>query len=243
VTNFGGRFNGESLSKLGLNLHAVIDIASLPPSIIQQLARFTNRLTHYSQLILIGHAGPQLWKCLQPLELHSQHPFDDYSQNHCQQFFEQRFSKDDFKLIFPSHSRADSQPSLIGLQQLGELVGWHGESPFKVGINAQWGSWFAYRAVVLTKSAYQPSPIKSNRTPCQSCANKTCIPACPADALKNHDLDLKRCIDYRKQTSSLCKDRCLARMACPIATDLQYSLAQIQYHYSQSMRVIESLSK
>ena len=43
----------------------------------------------------------------------------------------------------------DPGPLRTGLQQLGALVGWHQASRLMIGIDPEWGTWFAYRALVV----------------------------------------------------------------------------------------------
>ena len=48
----------------------------------------------------------------------------------------------------------------------------------QVGINQDWGSWFAYRVALLADTAtghQKPGTVLS----CQGCAGKPCIMACP----------------------------------------------------------------
>lgn len=236
------KFDSEELSLVGLNLQATINLKQLPSNLVNQLSSISDKLDHYCQLILIGHAGRLLWQKVKawqeskPSDAKSQHPIDDFSRIHVEDFFAQRFSSDDFELIFPL---SDENQTHIGLQTLGEMAGWHNTSPFAVGINQQWGSWFAYRAVVLIKSDYLSSEVASSPSPCLSCTHHICVQSCPADALVGNKLDLDRCISYRKVPDSRCKDRCIARMSCPVAGKHQYILEQIQYHYGRSLQTIE----
>jgi epoxyqueuosine reductase len=252
-------FNSKQLSLVGLNLQAVINIKDLPQELKLQLSKHTDYLSHYTQLILIGHGGKALWENVKAWQTLSnkanksgktdknnkvrENPIDCFSAEQTEKHFKQCFSSNDFELIFPfSKCLPNSGP--IGLQTLGELVGWHHTSPFRVGINHEWGSWFAYRAVVLAKSDYRvilkTDALKTD-SPCSSCDIKPCVSSCPPNALENGELSLQLCMDYRKLDNSLCKDRCIARMSCPVAPKEQYDLEQIQYHYSLSMKMIESI--
>jgi epoxyqueuosine reductase len=228
-------FDGTELSLAGLNLQAVINIKDCPSNIRQQLSAVTSNLSHYNQLILIGHAGQSLWDKVKASNFVSIDPIDVYSKHHTTEFFRQYFSEQDYEIVFPTKNQTS-----IGLQALGKIVGWHNESPFRVGINQKWGSWFAYRAVVLIKANYLTSAPMSDESPCNNCVEKPCIAACPANALVENSLDIVLCTGYRMQSDSQCKDRCIARMTCPIAKEHQYKLEQIGYHYSLSMKMIES---
>ena len=230
------KFEGKELSHLGLNLQAVINLKDLPPELNNQLALTSEKFNQYSQLILIGHAGQKLWQKLkrwQELNLSSktsEDPIDCFSKYHVEKYFNDRLNADDFEIIFPlSKPAQNTQQSFLNLQEIGQLVGWHHPSPFGVGINQQWGSWFAYRAVVLSKSDFQPTKPLNAMSPCQNCEKKPCIQACPADALDRESLNLDLCLSYRRKENSSCQERCIARMSCPVAKEHQYDLQQIKY--------------
>lgn len=229
------RFDGGDLSLVGLNLQAVINLKQLPSDLSGQLNATTDRFEHYSQLLLIGNGGSLLWQNVKSCKesFPSSHPIDDFSTLQVKDFLIKRFSSIDFEIIFPCVKH-----TFVDFQALGKIAGWHNPSPFGLGINQQWGSWFAYRAVVLLKSHYQTTEIDLSQSPCLSCQNRDCVQTCPANALSGDKLDLNRCIAYRKQPDSKCRDRCIARIACPIAEKNQYGLEQIQYHYGRSMETI-----
>ncbi|MET1256200.1 hypothetical protein [Aliikangiella maris] len=229
------------LSEKGLNLQALLDLDSIPTDIYQTLKSPTYELADYQQILIIGHAGRLLWQRLQQAVSSQalnpwchQHPIDEYSHQMLERFLNNH-QVEDFQLIYPGGT-------FSGLQQLGKVIGWHHSAPFRIGINQQWGSWFAYRAVALMKGRYDKkgSTImpSQNHSPCDTCETKICIQACPANALQNDALDLTRCLTYRQQPDSLCADRCIARMSCPVAPEHQYDISQINYHYIQSLRFI-----
>ena len=227
-------FNGKELTLAGLNLQAVIDIKNLPSKIERQLAAVSTNFSRYNQVVIIGHGGRELWQKIQESKITSDDPIDDYSKLHANEYFKKRFSDGDYEVVFPCSSQAP-----INLQALGKLVGWHNESPLRIGINKQWGSWFAYRAIVLVKSNYLIETIKTAQPPCHTCTSKACITECPANALIDNKLVLEKCRSYRLQEKSKCKDRCLARMKCPVAYENQYQLEQINYHYLNSYQYIK----
>jgi epoxyqueuosine reductase QueG len=110
-------------------------------------------------------------------------------------------------------------------------------------VNQVWGSWFAYRVVVLADTEFEPTSPLTAASPCHSCTEKPCLSACPAEALEHGDFSLKLCIDYRLREHSQCKAQCLARLACPIAPEHRYSMEQINYHYGRSMQTIEEYNR
>ncbi|MCF6192987.1 MAG: hypothetical protein L3J46_01485, partial [Kangiellaceae bacterium] len=110
-----------------------------------------------------------------------------------------------------------------------------------VGINSKWGTWFAYRVIILAKANFKINEPSSALSACKSCISKPCLSACPVSELDNDLIDINNCTEYRVNKASNCRNKCLARLACPIKKEHQYSDEQINYHYSLSMKMIERL--
>jgi len=221
------------LNEKGLNLQAVFNINELPEEIIKHLKTEHSTLEDYQQLILIGHGGNFLWQSMQQYPSGSTNPIDEYSIKTVNKWFTVNYPENNAKLIYPGKYT-------IALQTLGTLAGWHHVSPFMVGINTEWGSWYAYRAVLLTDTRFKVTQAIKSSSPCSACENKVCIEHCPPNACKSGSLNMDACIDYRKSKGSKCRETCLARINCPVASEHSYSEQQINYHYSVSMKTIET---
>ena len=163
--------------------------------------------------------------------LASPDPIDQFTHTQVTAWLERHHPTRRFHFVYPG-------ATLLGLQRLGTLAGWHHPSPFMVGIDSEWGSWFAYRAVVLTDTDLPPTTRREGASPCDTCAGRMCVSACPAGAL-TQGFNLTACMSYRLSPGSSCQDRCVARNSCPVGADHRYSDAQIRYHYGQSMKVIQ----
>ena len=165
-------FPADILNAAGLNRQFVFDLADLPEDIVAKLAPQAGE----RQLILFGHAGRRLWECVQASGIGGDDPIDDYSVRTVKRWFAEQLPGQRCRILFPGE-----QP--IGLQALGKLAGWHQPSPIMVGVDVEWGSWYAYRAVAIADTDFTPSPPLHERSPCPACAPRTCIATCPADAL------------------------------------------------------------
>ncbi len=229
-------FKPQFLTKRGLNLHCIFNIHELPASIIASLEAIHPALASYRQLILIGHGGRTLWESLQRHPQTSSNPVDDFTIDTLDQWRSTHYADNRFAILYPPHQSID-------LQALGKLAGWHHTSPFMVGINAKWGSWFAYRAVILTDTDFETTPAVNSHPPCDRCDHKACIQNCPANACAEGRLDSERCIQYRATANSLCRETCLARVSCPVADEHRYHDQQINYHYTVSMKMIEAYNQ
>ena len=240
-------FPKQLLDAAGLNRQAVFALAELPADIRASLEGIAP-LAGYRQLILIGHGGRRLWECVKASGIRSADPIDDFTVRTIAQCFTAHLPDNRYQLLYPSRHP-------LGLQQLGALAGWHHASPFRVGIDAEWGSWSAYRAVVLADTRFpvqapvdpRASPCFCGRStptsghPCHSCRTQDCIAACPAGALSDGQFKLERCLAYRKLANSVCRTTCQARLACPVGAEHRYTNEQISHSYRISLRMIEEL--
>jgi len=220
-------FRDPGLSAAGLNLQAVIAVEDLPDPLQAMLAAGAAG-SAIRTLVLFGNGGPGFWRayCAHPPA--SSHPVDAYSRAQVSAFMARRFAGVSFHFLYPGDHA-------VPLQTLGQWVGWHHDSPMRVGINDTWGLWYAYRALIGLEQAWPSSPRVLSRSPCTECVEKPCMAACPADALADARLRLNSCIDFRLQPASVCADQCLARWACPVAPEQRYDAAQVTYHYGHSL--------
>ena len=228
-------FPAATLASAGLNRYAILALDSLPADIVDSLQGITGDLSNFRQLILIGHGGRALWEGVQAANIRSADPIDDYTVKTIAHCFAAELPETAYQLIYPSQHP-------IGLQRLGELAGWHHASPFMVGIDSEWGSWSAYRAVLLTNSDFPLSGKVDRKHPCPTCIEKMCISHCPAQALNSGQLELQRCLNFRLQPDSPCQHSCLARVACPVGKQHAYSEAQMCHVYGTSLQWIRQQS-
>lgn len=231
--------NSPILNDVGLNCHAVFAIADLSEEVKTILFERCPQAKNYQQLILIGHAGTQFWQSLNQhvTDVATQaHPIDTFTIATVQQFLQTEHPSASYEIVYPG-------AYTVNLQDLGKLAGWHHASPFMVGVNMHFGSWFAYRALVLANTNLPITAAIRTASPCNSCEETPCTHACPPRALNDGKFNLKACLDYRLQEDSACKNTCLARRACPVAREHRYTDQQMQFHYGRSMKMIEIYAK
>jgi hypothetical protein len=225
-------FDNTLLNSVGLNRQAVLTIDDLPTELAASIRASCTSTHPYRQLILIGHAGRKLWQSLQESAIESEDPIDDFTIQTTRRWFAQCMERNNYEIIYPG-------VNAIGLQGLGKLAGWHHVTPFQVGIDREWGTWYAYRAVLVADTEFEPSRSIERVSPCETCVGKVCIDDCPGAALEGGQFDFGKCIKYRKRAGSLCKATCLARISCPVGRIHRYCDEQIFHTYSRSMQAIE----
>ncbi|WP_052761017.1 hypothetical protein [Sedimenticola thiotaurini] len=222
----------DQLRHAGLNLVAILDMECLPNAMADNLAASYKAESRPKRVILIGNGGRALWESIPDSRWQQTDPIDQYSYDAAEQFARRVAAGYSYQIIYPGDSP-------VPLQQLGSITGWHTPSPLGIGINPQWGLWFAYRAALLTDAPLpeivQPAPA----SPCSSCREKPCISLCPAGALAADSvIDMNRCARHRLTPRSNCANRCLARLGCPVAAEQRYTLEQIEYHYRLSLETL-----
>lgn len=228
--------DSAALTQRGLLLRGVLSTAALPAPLREALRSLDPTWLDYPQLIVFGHAGPLLWRALRvavPDLAATSDPVDAFSLDAVRAHLEGELGVTRWTALYPG-----SQP--VPLQELGALLGWHHPSPLRVGINATFGTWFAYRAAVVADSRLPLTelPTEPAASPCASCVEKPCLGACLGGALTTGTLALDRCVSFRALADSPCARRCPAREACPVAPAQRYDDEQIRYHYDVSLRMI-----
>ncbi len=219
------------LDRLGLNLHAVLDLAGLSAAVAARLPA-PESPANWRQLLLVGNAGPALWRTLQADRPAGDHPIDEFSVAVVERWFAAASGGGRSRRLYPGNGTVD-------LQALGRLAGWHRDSPLKIGIHPQWGSWFGYRVLLLTDTDWPAAVADAAASPCDRCAAAPCRSACPAGAVGEDGFDLERCVTHRSRHGSDCAHRCPAREACPVGVAQRYDEAQIRHSYGESLRAIE----
>lgn len=228
------------LFERGLLLRGVLAINTLPSGVRAAIDAAGPGLLDHRQLLVFGHAGPRMWRALreaQPEPWTSADPVDEFSLATVRAHLEDELGVSRWAPVYPG-------PALIPLQELGTLLGWHHPSPLLVGISEAFGTWFAYRAVVVADTDLPLTPPAGPSTsPCSTCVEKPCLSACLGVALTTGTLSLDRCTTFRVSEASPCALRCPAREACPIGAEHRYDADQIGYHYGASLATIRRMSR
>ena len=104
-------------------------------------------------------------------------------------------------------------------------------SPLGLNIHPTFGLWHAYRAALLFPVEFDLPRASTGAHPCESCALKPCLSACPVSAFDGKTYDVDGCGVHVNAGPNDCMDGgCLARRACPIGVQYQYAKPQAQFH-------------
>ncbi|CAN7331146.1 ferredoxin [Neorhizobium sp. LjRoot104] len=111
-------------------------------------------------------------------------------------------------------------------------------SPLGILIHPEFGLWHGYRGALGFPYAIENSPDGAEH-PCESCADKPCLSACPVNAVSLSGFDIPRCRAYLASDAgkATCMvSGCVARNACPVGARYRYPPKQLEFHMEALMR-------
>jgi len=129
-----------------------------------------------------------------------------------------------------------SGPPYLPFQQIALSTGQMFRSPLGVLIDPHYGLWHAFRGALafahkLDLSKLDLSKSEPNTSPCETCADKPCLSACPVGAFTQSGYNVPLCSDHLHAKSQTCTVQgCLARNACPVGAEHKYSPDQMRFY-------------
>ena len=106
------------------------------------------------------------------------------------------------------------------------------ESPLGILVHPDFGLWHAYRGALAFAGRVALPPRDERPRPCDDCAGKPCLSACPVGAFTGSSYDVPACVKHISTPAGAdCMDLgCRARRACPVGQDHAYVSAQARFH-------------
>lgn len=111
-------------------------------------------------------------------------------------------------------------------------------SPIGTLIHPDFGLWHAYRGALVFAEVIVLPPFTARPCPCETCQDKPCLSACPVRAFVSGRYDVNRCLDHLGGDDGVeCLHHgCLARRACPVGRQFEYSTEQARFHMGAFLR-------
>ena len=104
-------------------------------------------------------------------------------------------------------------------------------SPIGLLIHPRYGLWHSYRGALGLAEALAVGEPEASPSPCESCAGRWCLKACPVGAFSADGYDVAACAGHlRSAAGADCMEAgCLARRACPVGADQAYGPDQARF--------------
>ena len=177
-------------------------------------------------VILIGHAGSSIWPhfttWLKAQDTVPADPLDAWSK----EIVGAAAAAVGGHAVFPS-----DQPYHPFQQWAMQATGLK-PSPLGILIHPVYGLWHAYRGAILFDDLTLSHGVEKLSHPCDTCVEKPCLSACPANAFSDVGFAVASCRAYLESIEGRhCMDNgCAARGACPVGRDYAYIPEQVRFH-------------
>ena len=180
-------------------------------------------------LLLIGNAGPSMWRAFKAARPVGRDPLNHWTRQILSGIAES-FSA---TAIYPF----DGPPYAPFFSWAKRAEPVHA-SPLGMMIHPKYGLWHAWRgALGFTERVDFPVTVPVP-TPCDACAAKLCLTACPVDAFRDGAYDVPACASHLRTAdgADCVAEGCRARRACPVGAAFVYEPAQAEFHMTAFLR-------
>ena len=105
-------------------------------------------------------------------------------------------------------------------------------SPTGMLIHPDWGLWHSWRGALAFRERLELPDPDHRASPCESCAAKPCLSACPVNAFSSRGYDVAACVAHLDTAEGAdCRNcGCRARRACPVGPEHRYTPEQARFH-------------
>ena len=179
--------------------------------------------------IMVGNRGPEFWRAFFQIDAPAvSNPLEKWTES----VLSDAALELDCAVLLPFVG-PPYHPFLAWAQRADNVF----PSPIGPLIHPEFGLWHAYRGLLVFDDLIKLPPRGIETSPCDSCAEKYCLTACPVDAVgSNGDVseifNMPACLDYlSREEGRDCLGRgCLARRACPVGAAYLYEPEQANFH-------------
>jgi hypothetical protein len=180
-------------------------------------------------VILIGNAGAAMWGAFAPHIDGTKNPLDRWTKQVI----------DPIAVRFGAHAAYPFGPDLWPFQRWALRAESVHASPLGILIHSEYGLWHSYRAALFFSQVLDLPQRPDRQSPCDTCAAKPCLSACPAGAFNGRSYDLPACANHLSSPEADCGNvGCHARNACPVGKEWRYPDAQIRFHMAAFSRTV-----
>ena len=186
-----------------------------------------------ASMILIGNAGPGMWRAFATAGMVGENPLDDWTR----QVLNEIAATVGAAALFPFDG-----PPWLPFQRWALRADNVHPSPIGPLIHPAYGLWHAYRGALAFADAVELPLTSAEPSPCDACADKPCLSACPVEALSPGSYDVAACagqVGGPKGTECM-QVGCRARAACPVGAEYRYASDQARFHMAAFLRRVSA---
>ena len=179
-------------------------------------------------VVLAGNAGPQMWQAFDAARTARPMTLDAWSET----VMSGLAARLKARAVFPF------QRPWLPFQRWAMRAESCHPSPLGLLIHPRYGLWHGYRGALLFAARFELPQRASDASPCQACAARPCLSACPVGAFSGSGYDVPACARHLASVPEpACMGiGCLARHACPVGSDYRYAPAQARFHMQAFLR-------
>lgn len=193
---------------------------------------------HARSIIVIGNGGGELWRALKthanahPGWWERDHTLDDFTREVVERMLLPPLRERQLQVT----AAYPGDPDPFNFMLLARLAGLGGPSIVGVMVHPVYGPWIALRAALLIDLELDSPGAAAGFDPCPRCTVRSCIPACPVEAVSMASgWNVPRCIQHRVESESDCAARCHARVGCVLGPEHRYPDDEIAYHQRRTL--------
>jgi hypothetical protein len=183
-------------------------------------------------VVLVGNAGKAMWRAFRrdTPEIAGKNPLDSWVDAH----LERTASAVGAEIVFAT--RKPWPPIQRWAMKAGDVH----QSPIGILIHPEFGLWHVYRGALLFARKLALPSASASASPCDSCAKKPCLTACPADAFQPGRFDMHACVGHVESSKgkACATGGCLARRACPVGRAHAYVPEEGAFHMAAVVRTV-----
>jgi epoxyqueuosine reductase QueG len=229
-------------AKSGLNLVAATSSERYDEAVTPQYRTATIAPSARS-IVVIGNGGREFWKAFSrhakenPGWRDRDNPLDDFTRVIIERDVAPVVAQAGtaHTIIYPFISNGPT----LNFMEAGKAAGLSGPSILGVVVHPVYGPWIAFRAAILLDQLIDAPGEARGFDPCPTCVPRSCISACPADAVSvANGWDIPKCLTHRVEVETDCAPRCHARAGCVLGPEHRYPDDELAYHQMRALRAM-----
>jgi len=183
-------------------------------------------------VVLLGNAGPALWRAFRASGV------DTDMRNPLDRWIDAQVAR--AATVVGAEAVSPMREPYPPIQRWARKADAVHPSPLGLLIHVDYGLWHVYRGALLFAERLVLPPRAPGAHPCESCANRPCLKACPVSAFTPTEMadlhvasfDPPTCVDHvESEAGGPCRRYgCLTRRVCPVGRAYRYDDEACAFH-------------